>query len=170
MSDGTLNRVLTAIVLVVFVASLLATGYIAVNPPQSTDPYTEFYLLGSEGNASDYPTQLEPGESGTVTVGVTNYEGETTDYQIRIVDTNASGDGVLATRSPTITAGETWETNVTFSIDEPGRHRVRFLLYKSEISDEPDLTTRLWVNVTSEESTTVRVEDQDKNSTNMVRP
>lgn len=166
MSEWTLNRALTSFLLVVFVVSLLATGYVAMNPPRSTDPYTEFYLLGPAGNASDYPTQLTPGESGTVTVGVTNHEGESTAYLIRVVDTNATGDGTLVTRSRTIPAGETWKTNVTFSMDSPGRHLVRFQLYKGGMSTDPYRTTRLWINVTATQPAMAQAVDATERSTN----
>jgi uncharacterized membrane protein len=139
------------VLLLLLTVSLIGVLYVAVNPPQSTDPYTEFYLLGPEGNASDYPTQLQPGESGTVIVGVTNHEGQPTTYEIRVVDMNTSDNKTLATASQTIQPGETWERSVTFSLEQPGRHRIQFQLYKDDIREEPYLTTRLWINVTNEE-------------------
>lgn len=154
MNRELFGRVLTVALLVVLVASLLATAYVAVESPQSIDTYSEFYLLGPEGKAEEYPTQLESGEFEDVIVGVTNHEGEATDYVVRVVDLNATNDSQLATTSRTLADGETWETNVSFSIEDPGRHRVQFQLYKDTASGEPDLTTRLWVNVSTAESTT----------------
>lgn len=144
----TADRLLTIVLLFLLVISLLGVVYVAVDPPRATDPYTEFYLLGPEGNASDYPTRLAPGETGTVIVGLTNHEGQPTDYRVRVVDTNASGDGTLETASRTVSPKETWEMNVTFSIDERSLHRVQFQLYKEAGTGEPYLTNHLWVNVT----------------------
>lgn len=144
-----IERAVKIVLLVLLAVSLVGVIYVAIDPPRATDPYSEFYLLGTDGVADDYPTRLQPGEPGTVIVGVTNHEGSPTTYHIRVVDTNASGDGTLATASRTVAPEETWETNVTFSIEETGRHRVQFQLYKGQPSGEPYLTTRLWVNVTT---------------------
>lgn len=149
MSGRSFGRALNAVLVVVLAVSLLATAYVAVNPLPTTNAYSEFYLLGPDGKAAGYPTELDPGESGTVIVGVTNHEGESTDYVVRLVDLNATNDSSLATASRSVPHDETWETSVTFSIDEPGRHHVQFRLYKGTTSGEPYLTTRLWVNVTA---------------------
>jgi len=147
------ERGLKIVLLGLLIVSLIGVVYVAIDPPRATDPYSEFYLLGPEGIADDYPTRLQPGEQGTVVVGVTNHEGSPTTYHVRVVDTNATEDGTLATASETVAPEETWETNVTFSIEETGRHRVQFHLYKGQLSGEPYLTTRLWVNVTTIERT-----------------
>jgi uncharacterized membrane protein len=59
-----LERALTWALGIALLGSMLAVGYVAVNPPETTDPYTEFYVLGPEGNASGYPSNLTVGESG----------------------------------------------------------------------------------------------------------
>jgi uncharacterized membrane protein len=163
-----IERGVKVVLLVVLVVSLVGVVYVAIDPPRATDPYSEFYLLGPDGIADDYPTRLQPGESGTVIVGVTNHEGSPTTYHVRVVDTNASGDGTLATASQTVSPDETWETDVTFSIEETGRHRVQFQLYKEQPSGEPYLTTRLWVNVTTVVRTPVPTPTNTTNSTSRV--
>lgn len=152
----TLDRVVTVVLLALLAISLVAVIYLAVNPIQTTDPYTEFYLLGPDGNASNYPTQLEPGEEGTVIVGITNHEAEEVTYHLRVVARNRT----LATRSPSLANEETWEEEVSFRLEESGQYRVRFLLYKTPPSDppgEPYLTTRLLVTVGAETDTPAAV-------------
>lgn len=142
----TINRIVTVVLLVALAVLLVGTIYVTVNPIRTTDPYTELYLLGPEGGASNYPTQLEPGEEGTVIVGITNHEGERVTYHLRVLTRNRT----VATHSPSLANEETWEQNVSFQLEAPGRHRVRFLLYKdspSNTSGDPYLTTRLVVTV-----------------------
>lgn len=143
------DRGVKIVLLALLIIALVGAIYVAIDPPRSTDPYSEFYLLGAEGNASDYPTRLQPGEPGTVTVGITNNEEAPTTYHVRVIDTNASGERPLATASKTVAPDETWETEVTFSIEETGRRRLQFQLHKNQPSGEPYLTTWLWVNVTT---------------------
>ncbi len=63
-----------AIVLVLLEA-FSALGYTLV-PPYDNEAYTEFYLLGPDGKAANYPTKLTIGEVGTVITGIVNHENE----------------------------------------------------------------------------------------------
>lgn len=165
----TLNRVLTVVLLALLAVALVGVIYVAVNPIQTTDPYTEFYLLGPDGNASNYPTQLEPGEEGTVIVGITNHETEEVTYHLRVVTRNRT----LATRSPSLANEETWEEEVSFRLEESGQYRVRFLLYKTPPSDppgDPYLTTRLLVTVGEETDTPAAVVERPAADVNPVPP
>jgi len=138
------RRWLTLALLVVLALSLMGTVYFAVNPPETTDPYTEFYVLGTDGNASDYPTNLTTGQTGEFVVGITNHEHESMTYT---VEANLSTQHIY---NQTMTVGDeqTRETTVTFSPTEPGTHRLQIRLYKAEAATgEPDQTLRLWVRV-----------------------
>lgn len=143
-----LRTVLTVILGVAFLLSLGAVVYIAVTPPPVTHPYTEFYILGPEGNASNYPTNLSVGEEGTVIVGLVNHEGESQTYTVTVVTENTS----LAERRVTLAHEDGWEERVSFTLSHPGRHRVQFLLYKGSdpsTAGQPDEFLRLWVTVTA---------------------
>lgn len=60
------------ILAVALVISMSGVIYIAMIPYEEPDPSTEFYILGPEGEASDYPDNLTVGESGELIVGIVN--------------------------------------------------------------------------------------------------
>lgn len=145
----TAQVILTVVLAVALVVALAGVVYIAVTPQQATDPYTEFYILGAEGNASDYPTRLTPGEEASVTLGITNHEQQETTYTVLVT----AGDQLLTSRSVTIGNQETWEEPVRYSLNQTGNVRVRFLLYQGSnptSGAEPYRSAWLWTNVTQE--------------------
>jgi len=54
------------------------------------EPFTEFYILGPEGTAENYPTEYVLGESGTLIVGIINHEQKSANYtmEVRLKDTS----------------------------------------------------------------------------------
>lgn len=138
-----LRRALTWTLAVALLLAVAGTVYLAVDPPETTEPFTEFYILGPGGNASGYPTNLSVGEEGTVIVGIVNHEHERVTYRLVL---ELAGE-VIEERRVTVDDEATWEEPVTFTVEEPGRQRLRFLLYKGEVEGEPYRHLRLWVEV-----------------------
>ena len=68
-----MNKVL---LVVLVIAILGALGYI-IATPKVGERFTEFYVLGTEGKAVDYPRVLVVGKEGRVVVGIVNRERET---------------------------------------------------------------------------------------------
>ncbi len=66
--------------------ALATTAYVIVMPKQG-ETFTEFYLLGPGGNASDYPTNLTVGQNASVIIGIVNHEYTTVNYKL-IVTSN----------------------------------------------------------------------------------
>lgn len=144
LPQSPVRRALTIVLLIALVSSVAGVIYIAANPPETTDPYTEFYIFGPSGNASGYPTNLTVGESGTFTVGLTNHEHQSTTYAV----VTRIGDRTETERTVTVGDEQTWESNETFSAESPGRYQPQILLYKDGTAEgEPDDFLRLWVNV-----------------------
>lgn len=138
------RRVVTWVLAIALVGSIAAVGAIAINPPETTEPYTEFYLLGPDGNATDYPTKLATGESGNVIVGISNHEHRPVEYTLQVT-WNGS---VTAKRTFTVQNEVTIKERVSITAPgSPGRYRVRFDLYKGGLEGDPDLYGRLWVTV-----------------------
>ena len=134
-----LRRGLTIGLTVLVVVSLIGVVYMASTDQERTGPYTEFYLLDSEGNTADYPDDLSSGETATVIAGIGNYEHETTTYTVAFV---------LEERTVTVDNRETWEEEMSFAIDDPGEHEVEVLLFLGEdVEGEPyrDLTLQVTV-------------------------
>ncbi|WP_160113909.1 DUF1616 domain-containing protein [Halobellus limi] len=140
----TTERAVTWVLAVALLASLFGVVFFAANPPTVTEPFTEFYILGPDGSATDYPTNLSVGESGTVIVGVTNHEHEAVSYTVVMkLDNETVGE-----RPVRLGDEETWEGEMSFTVEEPGRQRLRLELYRGEVSGEPYRSLRLWVHVT----------------------
>lgn len=140
ISRRRLRRLLTAVLLLSLVASLGGVAYVATTP-DTDDPYTEFYMLGSNGVAADYPTELSVGESGAFVVGITNNEQGDQTYTVAVVD-----GALVEQQTVDVAAGETWEDEFTVSFGEPGTHEVRILLFADDSVgslDEPYRELRL---------------------------
>ncbi len=140
----TLKRLVTWGLAIVLVVSIVAVVAIAADPPGTSDPYTEFYLLGSDGNASEYPTALSTGESGDLIVGISNQEQQDTTYTLQVTWNGTT------TQEQTfdVASAETVEEELSIvAPEDPGRYRVRFELFQGDMSDEPYRSTRLLVTV-----------------------
>jgi uncharacterized membrane protein len=144
---ASLDRVLTWALAIVLVAAAVGTVAIAVDPPRTTEPLTEFYVLTSDGEAIDYPANLSVGEETTVIVGVGNQERQATEYTV----VARLGDRVVAERSVELAVGESREFTVTFAAREPGDQRLRLLLYRGAPSDSTESyrDLRVLLNVTA---------------------
>lgn len=125
MERDALRRGLSVALGVVLLVSLLGLVVFVVGPIPASPAYTEFYVLGPGGNASDYPENLSVGETGTVIVGITNQEHKQKTYEL-VVETDAR---TIKSREVTLAASETLEEEVSFSFDSTGERTVRFLLY-----------------------------------------
>jgi uncharacterized membrane protein len=135
MLDDT-DRALTWGFAALILVSLAGIGFFALAPQTMSDPYTEFYVLGAEGNASDYPTNLAVDESGEVTVGVTNQEHEPRTYTVVV----RLADETVGRQSLTLGDEETWQEAFEFTPDSPGQQDLQILLFRGEdpnISSEP---------------------------------
>jgi len=76
-----IDRMVSYILIVVIVVALASVIYIIISP-SSGEKFTEFYILGPDGKAGNYPTNLTVGENGTVTVGIVNHEGTSVSYEL----------------------------------------------------------------------------------------
>jgi uncharacterized membrane protein len=138
-----LDKTLVLVLLVVLVASLVATGYLIATPIGGA--YSELYLLGSSGKASEYPTNLTVNQTTNVTVGVVNHENANANYTLVVTLDNAT----VATRSFSLANNEQWENSVAITPDRTGQDmKLSFLLYEDN-NAAPLETTHLWVNVTN---------------------
>lgn len=132
-------QVIFAALLVLAISGLIA---VAVFPVPLTTAHTEFYILGANGTATGYPSNLSVGETGTVVVGIENNEHERVTYQIVV----ASNKMTFVTRTVTLDRREQWRDEVSISFEEPGLKTVNLLLYKG--GGEPYRELHITVNVT----------------------
>ena len=141
-SGSVWRKVLSSILILAIVGALGTLIYSVANPLE--EPFTEFYLLGLSGEATDYPSLLMVGEEGKVKVGILNREYETVTYRmvVRIGGVISNEEGPV-----TLEHNEKWEEVVDFIPDRAGNEQqVEFLLYKQGQS-EIYRSLHLWVDV-----------------------
>jgi len=119
-----------------------ALGYVMAKPVPR-QPFTEFYILGIEGKADNYPLELYLGEEGKVIVGLVNHEQRVTDYRLEVtVGPNKQYELYPITLKP----DEKWERIVGFTIQEADdSQQVEFRLGKN--GGQADAIRYLWVNI-----------------------
>ncbi|KUO53576.1 MAG: hypothetical protein APF76_12265 [Desulfitibacter sp. BRH_c19] len=118
--------------------------------PKAVDRFTEFYIIGQQGIAADYPQKLEVGKYEELIVGVINNEHQRVIYQIEV----RMDSQLVKTVSPIVLEHrEKWENVVAFKADKPGENvKLELMLLKENNSNEmPYRKLRLWVNISQPE-------------------
>lgn len=142
-SQSVKDKVLS-IILVISIIALSATLVYVVVTPKTGERFTEFYILGQNRIASDYPTDLKVGEEGNVIIGIVNHECENFTYRLEV---NFNGFRIHEEHVFLI-ENEKWERPFTFKAIEKGENqRLEFLLYKDQ-QIEAYRTLHIWINVT----------------------
>jgi uncharacterized membrane protein len=138
-----LDKTISVILLVLLIMLIAATVYITVNP-KSGEKFTEFYILGQNGQAGNYPTNLTLGETGNVTVGIVNHEQSTTDYNM-VIKLNGA---VLNNQTFTLQKNETKLVPFNFTTNQTGSNmKMEFLLYKLPNNTQVYRSLNLFVTV-----------------------
>ena len=134
-----------SIILVLAILVTIGTlGYVFASPKMG-DKFTEFYIMGSEGQTAGYVKELPQGEEGKIVLGIVNQEREVVSYrlEVRIQDVlNNEVEGL------TLEHGEKWEGEVSFIPDVTVMvAKLEFLLYKQG-QTEAYRMLRLWIDLT----------------------
>jgi len=151
-SESKLDKALTIILAISVILAISIITYVIITPQQG-EQFTQFYLLGSTGNATGYPRNLTMGENATVIMGIVNHEYKTVNYTIEVwlinqsIYYDESGninktivhhmwflDKITTTLEHTDIDLEKpwtpqWEYNYTFTMDRNGSSKLAFLLY-----------------------------------------
>ena len=138
-----LSQILTIVLVVIILGTIGYFSYV-ITVPQNQEPFTEFYILGSEGKAHNYPKQLKVGEEASLILGIINREHETTSYQVEIKIAGATSN----TLKPIVLEHDKkFEQLINFTAETSGDNQtVEFLLYK-EGQIMPCGTLYLWVDI-----------------------
>jgi len=141
---GTWNRVFSIILVIVILGALGSLSYFIAKPKVET--FTEFYILGLDGKAIDYPKEIRVGEEGKIIAAIVNHEHEVVSYRVEVrideVKNNEVGPFVLDNE-------QKWEGIVSFTPDKAGdNQKVTFFLYKSGEAEPCLEPLHLWIDVT----------------------
>ncbi len=149
------------------VGLLIASGALAthiITTPRTGERFTEFYILGPEGKADDYQTDLVVNETGHVIVGAVNREHKTINYTLVVglghsyQNMSYSGDvedGYInftdnnTYRSTTfeLSHGQKWEDHFNYSVSSAGDYKLMFMLLRD---DEVYRELHLWITIREE--------------------
>ena len=138
------DRALSAILAVSILAAVGTIAYVMVTP-KTGEKFTEFYILGLDGKAEGYPTELTVGEEGKLILGIVNHEQEEEIlYRVQILINGEENNTIGPLR---LENDEKWEEETSFTPREAGDdQKVEFVLYKQE-QQEPSSSLHLWIDV-----------------------
>jgi uncharacterized membrane protein len=138
------DKILTVILIFSIILALGALIYV-VTVPKIGEKFTEFYILGPEGKADNYPTELKLNSSTTLMTGLVNHEYSLVNYTIQII----LDKDVLLSEKLMLNHNETWQNNMTFVPDKVGNdEKLELLLFKENNFTVPYRELHLWVNTT----------------------
>ena len=146
INGSKLDKGLSISLIIAIVAALGCLIYVVATPKQG-EKFTEFYILGLEGKAEDYPQQTLLGDPAQVIIGIVNHEQQPASYRVGItiddVKSSQAAIGMLAHE-------EKWEEKVSFTPKVAGeKQKVEFYLYKDvEIEPYYKEPLRLYIDVT----------------------
>ncbi len=142
-SESRLDKILSIILILSLVLAIATTAYIIVKPKEG-EKFTEFYILGPNGKASDYPTNLTLGQSGKLFVGVVNHEYSTVNYKVLV---KLQGK-IISTENISLKNNQKWEKDIIFTPDASGTNqKLELILYKLPDDKNAYRSLHLWVNV-----------------------
>lgn len=128
---NSLDKIIKVVLIAILIIAVLSVIYLVVihNPGQD---YSEFYILDSNYNTSNYPNNLTVGESGELIIGIQNQEHELTNYTVEIMK-----DGKLINKfNKTLTNHERVETPFYFKADKSGeKQEMELTLYKNNMTN-----------------------------------
>jgi uncharacterized membrane protein len=140
----TLSKILSIVIALIIIGTIVALIHTLTAPP--VEKFTEFYILGMEGEAAGYPKQLKVGEEASLTLGIINREQTSVSYLVEV-----SMNGVIIGNLAPMTLGadEKLEREITFSPNKMGENqKVEFFLYKQGQSEVYE-SLHLMVDVTN---------------------
>jgi len=145
------DNVLSLLLVLVIAGAIGTLGY-AIAAPKVGEKFTEFYILGPDGKAENYPTELKVGEEGRVIVGIANHEQEWVSYRVEVwiggekAKLRIGGEDRDEIMVELEDEGK-WEQEVGFVPQKAGEgQKVEFVLYKDgePYFEEP---LNLWIDV-----------------------
>ncbi len=137
------DKTLSIFLLLAILGAFGTVGYI-IAVPKVGESFSELYILGLEGKAVNYPTELKVGEEARVIVGIINHEHKVVSYRVEV---RADDEKRNEVGPVVLEHDEQWEGEVGFVLEKvKDNQRVEFLLYK-EGQNEVYQSLHLWLTV-----------------------
>lgn len=133
-----------SIILGVTIIGFVGTLVYVIATPKAAEKFTEFYIVGQNGKAIEYPSVTRLGEKSGVIVAIVNHERGVTNYLLEVWLDKTKINEV---KSIVLANEEKWEQTVELVPNKLGdNQKLEFLLYKNK-EEEPSLRLHLWVDV-----------------------
>jgi len=143
-----LDRILSIVLIISILLSVVTLVYVVATPKQG-EKFTEFYILGPQGMADNYSTNLVAGESVDVIIGIVNHEYAPVNYSLELRLNNEIIDMPERFRHIPLEHNATWEQSLSFAPELTGNDmKLQYLLYREDNMIEPYRDLHLWINVT----------------------
>ncbi|MGB0385511.1 MAG: DUF1616 domain-containing protein [Ardenticatenaceae bacterium] len=145
-----IERKIYQIVVGLLLATLIYTAWVFLVP--SSDEFTtEFYILGPQGIAQNFPREAIPGEELSVTMGIINRERSEHTYRVEVwaIDPWQTERRELLSEieQGVLSENNREESPITWSMPWAGKdQKVEFLLFIDD-DPEPYRELRLWLDV-----------------------
>jgi uncharacterized membrane protein len=153
---GLFSKLLSVLVMISILGATGMLGYYLASQKVG-EKFTEFYVLGPEGEASDYPKEISVGDEASIILGIINHEyGEAT-YLVEImvddepIPVSFSGDTLEYIGPITLAHEEKWEYEIGFAPNHVGdNQKVEFILYEDDTPyfEEP---LHIWIDVKTQD-------------------
>jgi uncharacterized membrane protein len=118
---------LWSIVLIAIILIVVGVTIYVASRPETGEIFTEFYILGPEGKASEYPQQLAVGQEAKVIVGIANREHRLVTYRLEV---SIGASTVYTVDGVTLGNNEKWEEAINIIPEKPGpEQKVEFKLF-----------------------------------------
>ncbi|MGZ7118723.1 MAG: DUF1616 domain-containing protein [Methanobacterium sp.] len=124
------DRKLSVILIIILIIAVAATVYIILNPSPG-EKFTEFYILGPDGKAGNYPTNLTVNQTGSLIVGIVNHEQANITYNLVIKLNN----NTLKNENISLLYNEKKEIPFSFTALPGNNQKMEFFLYKLPQND-----------------------------------
>ena len=143
---GNKHKIMSVVLVIAIILSVSGLVYLVSNPPPGQS-FTEFYILGQDGNASGYPHKLVVGQTASVTLGIINHEQRQVNYTLEVWLSNVTivnnqttvhSMYLFETRNISLVSvpvnlvvngAKQYETNYSFQVQLAGQYKLFFLLY-----------------------------------------
>lgn len=139
-----------SLMLVISLVLMISTTFITANPMD--DRYTNFTVLGSDGNPVESIT-LMSNEADNLIISIINEENKKTEYRLLVT----SGGNVLMDQTLTLENEERKDIPYTFTVGDPGTREMEFKLYK--LPDNENVYKSIVIPLTVNENPALFVEE-----------
>jgi len=137
------DRLLSGVLVLAIITAVLSTVYVIAVPKQG-ERFTEFFILGENRTAADYPERIIPGINYPVFIGIGNQEHRDVTYSVETWYLRTEFDTVTNTSHSiamdpgerlalTLAHNETRIIPYNLSVKKTGYDRVEFLLFNESV-------------------------------------